>query len=96
MDRMAETKPYRFKFVNRGAMLAEQNASDTVVSVMIDRPLSHRNFIRAPTLAAAAAAGPASLASARSPKRRPNILYLCSDQQRWETMGNVPGARGAQ
>jgi len=80
-----EPKSRRPRYLPNGAAFAK------VGSAMIDRTQSRRNFIRTSTLAAGAAAtaGTASLASAQPAKRRPNILYLCSDQQHWEAMGHV-------
>jgi arylsulfatase len=51
--------------------------------------LNRRKFIHTSALAAAATAGLPQPASARPGQSKPNILYLCSDQQHWEAMGFV-------
>lgn len=54
---------------------------------MSDGSLSRREFIRASLLAAAAGTAPLACTSDR--RSKPNLLFLCSDQQHWQAMGSV-------
>ena len=50
---------------------------------------SRRKFIQSTGAAAGALAFPSLSLSQNSKGKRPNILYLCSDQQHWQAQGSV-------
>ena len=50
---------------------------------------SRRKFIQSTGAAAGALAFPSLSLGQYSDRKRPNILYLCSDQQHWQAQGSV-------
>jgi len=55
-----------------------------------ERALSRRELLKASAASAAAlVAGAAPWASCAAAARRPNLLFLCSDQQHWQAVGSI-------